>query len=161
MITRTTKNNSKLPVFDYGSNNAVYMLTAVDSNARYIGQSHSLRQRIYCHYRDLQKNIHVNVKLQESYNKLGDAGIEIEVLEYFVDNNELQSQLKEAESFWTWRMQERYEVQGSTVQNLYEASSRASTSHKANKERSYDETFIKSQIALWTKRLDEVRLIIL
>lgn len=157
MKTRISQRGNKVPVLELQSQCGIYALKAVHSNSYYVGQSYSLFHRIDCHYKDLLKGEHKNADLQESFNKLGDDGIDVEILEY-IDANEISrgQLLAEAESKWTWKLAESNKVQGSRVQNMYECSPRASTSRKVGYKNSHDIEFVKQQIALWTKRLTEL-----
>jgi len=60
----------------------IYKITNTLDNKVYIGSSLNLSNREYKHFWLLRKNIHDNVHLQNSYNKLGENNFEFNVIEF-------------------------------------------------------------------------------
>ena len=60
----------------------IYIITNLTNGKRYIGSAKNLRKRLYDHVWDLDKKIHPNNYLQNSWNKYGKDNFEYGILEY-------------------------------------------------------------------------------
>lgn len=58
----------------------IYKITNIINNKSYIGQSIDLNRRLKEHKRELNKNNHKNVHLQNAYNKYGKENFKFEIL---------------------------------------------------------------------------------
>jgi group I intron endonuclease len=63
------------------SNNCVYAIKNIKNNKLYIGSTVNLKKRLIAHYNFLNKNKHINVKLQRSWNIHGEESFVIYLLE--------------------------------------------------------------------------------
>lgn len=75
---------------------AIYSITNVINNKRYIGKSNFLERRIDNHLRELRNNRHGNKHLQKAWNKYGESNFIIEIIEK-IDNENI---LNDREIFW-------------------------------------------------------------
>jgi len=74
----------------------IYKITCVLTDKFYVGSAKNLRIRRKCHFRDLQKGIRTNPKLQHAWNKYGSESFTFEVLEFVL----LPEILTAREQFW-------------------------------------------------------------
>ena len=59
----------------------IYQIENTINNKIYIGSSKNINKRWKRHLKDLRKNIHINIKLQRSYDKHGEIAFILKVLE--------------------------------------------------------------------------------
>lgn len=81
----------------------IYRIINIDKNKVYVGSSINLKSRKYKHFKDLERNIHCNKKLQNSYNKYGKDNFIFEIIEevsYSEDKEFLKKTLLEREQYW-------------------------------------------------------------
>lgn len=67
---------------------AVYQIRNLVNGKRYIGSSNGVEYRFYEHRKDLRKNQHTNLYLQNAWNKYGEASFAFEIIE-LCDKSEL------------------------------------------------------------------------
>lgn len=60
----------------------VYIITNLVNGKKYIGSSKNLKDRLQRHIWELNKGIHINTHLQNSWNKYGEDSFQYSVLEY-------------------------------------------------------------------------------
>ncbi len=75
----------------------IYQVRNLVNNKRYIGLTECFRVRKTSHFTRLRKNIHINPKLQNAYNKYGEQNFIFEIIEE-CENNKLE----EREVFWVY-----------------------------------------------------------
>lgn len=75
----------------------IYQVRNLVNNKRYIGLTECFRVRKTSHFTRLRKNIHINPKLQNAFNKYGEQNFVFEILEE-CDNKKLE----EREVFWVY-----------------------------------------------------------
>lgn len=66
----------------------------------YIGQSKNIDKRKFQHLNNLRKNKHVNIYLQNAWNKYGEHNFEYNIIEEICDENELDNKEKEYIDFF-------------------------------------------------------------
>lgn len=74
----------------------IYLIYCMRSKKPYIGQSKSIRTRMYAHENCLKRGVHGNIHLQRAYDKYGADSFAVYMIEILEDS----SQLNERESFW-------------------------------------------------------------
>jgi len=67
----------------------IYAIICKINNKQYIGSTTNHNRRKYDHFKDLEKGVHCNVKLQRAYNKYGINAFEFVVLEEILDSKKL------------------------------------------------------------------------
>ena len=88
---------------DVMNKSGIYKITNIIKNKYYIGSSINLKSRKYKHFKDLERNIHCNKKLQNSYNKHGSINFVFEIIEeveYSEDKKLFKKNLLEREQYW-------------------------------------------------------------
>lgn len=63
-------------------NSGIYEILNTATDKSYIGSSRNLKDRFITHQFELKKNVHANRKLQNAWNKYGEASFKFIVIEY-------------------------------------------------------------------------------
>lgn len=72
----------------------IYIIKNLQNGKKYVGQTVNIEKRIYEHFRRLKKNTHVNVKLQNAFNKYGEENFEVTYKAYTCEDKEELNQLE-------------------------------------------------------------------
>jgi len=91
----------------------IYKVVNLLNNKIYVGSSINLKSRKYNHFNQLQRNIHKNTHLQNSYNKYGEANFIFEIIEYInrtEDTDRLKNELLEREQFYIDTLNPDYNI---------------------------------------------------
>ena len=62
----------------------IYIITNISNNKRYVGSAVNLRTRYSSHIRDLIRNTHKNILIQNSFNKYKEENFEFGILEFII-----------------------------------------------------------------------------
>lgn len=73
----------------------IYMIHCMDNGRFYVGQSLDIRRRFGTHKRKLEGGVHENILLQNSYNRYGENGFYVDVLEIVDDTD-----MADREIYW-------------------------------------------------------------
>ena len=91
----------------------IYIITNLINGKRYIGSAKNLRKRLYDHVWDLDKKIHPNNYLQNSWNKYGKDNFEYGILEYCEENTRLIR-----ETFYINTLNPEYNLNGVNLNSI-------------------------------------------
>lgn len=78
----------------------IYQILNTKTNKSYIGQSNNIKLRFKTHKKNLESNIHINKKLQSSYNKYGIGVFQFNIIEIVNDCENLSEKLNDLEIFY-------------------------------------------------------------
>lgn len=84
---------------------AVYLITCIDSNNRYVGSTVNMYKRWVTHRSFLNSNKHSNINLQEEWNIYGENSFTIAVIE-----SPPIDTLRQREKYWIFRLEPEYNI---------------------------------------------------
>ncbi len=62
------------------NNIVIYKITCLKNNKIYIGKSTNIHSRLKSHLNSLKRKEHINIKMQNDFNKFGESNFKFEII---------------------------------------------------------------------------------